>query len=259
MCVSVADSPDAKKAGDVPSPPYVELGFDLSSAQAGDLQRAAGEIYRRVRTGERVKAGVAGGPQAVAALAAACDAAGLDVAQSDRTGDLAARDAIITASDGTAQKLRRDIPQRLKVAIAGLGVVGGGAALRILQEPEHYELVGAMVRSPKKARDAGLEAVAIVTDFNALFALEPDVVIDALSSGAAGRALTKAALARGVSVVSANKQALAGGLDELHALARDGGGALAYSASVGGGAPVIETVQRAGPAPARMRRSSTAR
>src|SRR5690606_11208930 len=52
-------------------------------------------------------------------------------------------------------------------------------------------------------------------------------------------------LARGVDVVSANKQAIGADLAALTALAAGTGARLLYSASVGGGAPLIETVRRA--------------
>jgi homoserine dehydrogenase len=45
-------------------------------------------------------------------------------------------------------------------------------------------------------------------------------------------------------VVTANKAALAKHYDSLHACADAGGGSLRYSAAVGGGAPVLETLQR---------------
>jgi homoserine dehydrogenase len=73
----------------------------------------------------------------------------------------------------------------------------------------------------------------------------PDVVVDALPSGEAGRRLIEAALSRGVSVVTANKQAIAGALAPLHDLARRNKATFAYSPSVGGGAPMVETTRRA--------------
>ena len=60
-----------------------------------------------------------------------------------------------------------------------------------------------------------------------------------------GLALIRAALSRGIDVVSANKQAIGGDLPGLTTLAESAGARLLYSASVGGGAPLIETVRRA--------------
>jgi homoserine dehydrogenase len=132
----------------------------------------------------------------------------------------------------------------LRVALAGLGRIGEGAALRLAGENPDYELCGALVREPFKER-APLAVDQLTNDLSAFFATRPDVVIDALPDAAAGRALTRAALARGVSVVTANKQAIAGAVDDLTKRAAATGAALRYSASVGGGAPFIETVTRA--------------
>jgi len=57
--------------------------------------------------------------------------------------------------------------------------------------------------------------------------------------------LIEAALSRGVHVVTANKQAIAGVLGPLQELAQRNKAILAYSPSVGGGAPMVETVRRA--------------
>jgi len=73
----------------------------------------------------------------------------------------------------------------------------------------------------------------------------PGVILDCLSDGPTGLALTQRALAAGVSVISANKQAIGASLADLTALAEANGAAFAFSASVGGGAPVIETLLRA--------------
>jgi homoserine dehydrogenase len=141
----------------------------------------------------------------------------------------------------------RGAPQRrkLRVALAGLGVVGGGVAQRLLAEQDQFELVSVLVRRPGKARDVGVDPALLTDDLDVLFASNPDVVIDALSCAETGRALTERAFRIGVSVVSADKQALAGGLGALHACARRSGARFGYSACVGGGCPMVETVRLA--------------
>ena len=135
--------------------------------------------------------------------------------------------------------------QRLRVAVAGLGVIGEGAALRLIEEGAFYDMCAAMVRDPKKQRARELADTRIVADARELLAHDHDVIIDALSCGEAGYDLIRVALSQGVSVVTANKQAIAGRLAELHQLAVENGAELAYAASVGGGAPIVETVRRA--------------
>src|SRR5690606_25432776 len=69
--------------------------------------------------------------------------------------------------------------------------------------------------------------------------------IEALSDSSTALALMRAALARGVHVVSASKQAIASDPAGLESLARAHDALFLYSASVGGGAPLLETVRRA--------------
>ncbi len=136
-------------------------------------------------------------------------------------------------------------PRRLRVAMAGLGVIGEGAALRLVEEPEAYVLCAALVNNPDKERHERLKGLRAYSDPNVFLVEQPDVVIDALPSGEAGLKLIEAALARGVHIVTANKQAIAGHLADLHKLAQAGNATLSYSPSVGGGSPMVETVRQA--------------
>ena len=138
---------------------------------------------------------------------------------------------------------RRAQPRRLRVALAGYGVVGAGVAARLAQRPDDYEIVSVLVRDLTRVRDG--TAPALFTDDPArLLGSRPDVIVDALSSGPAGLALSEAALRVGVSVVSANKQAIIAGYEALRA-AQTGNARLLYSAAVGGGAPLLEAVAAA--------------
>lgn len=136
-------------------------------------------------------------------------------------------------------------PRRLRVAVAGLGVIGEGAALRLVEACGPYVLCAALVSNPDKQRHEKLAGLRAYSDPNVFLVEQPDVVVDALPSGEAGRRLIEAALARGVHVVTANKQAIAGRLAELHRLAQNNNVVLAYAPSVGGGAPMVETARRA--------------
>ncbi|KPF81949.1 homoserine dehydrogenase [Brevundimonas sp. AAP58] len=132
----------------------------------------------------------------------------------------------------------------LKVAIAGCGVVGGGL-LKRLQADGRFEVVGVLVRDPKKPRDVDAPAHLFTSDREALLALRPDILLEALSEGGAGHDLIRAALEQGIDVASANKQAISRDPQGLADLARAKGARLAYSAAVGGGSPMIETVRAA--------------
>ena len=134
---------------------------------------------------------------------------------------------------------------RLRVGVAGLGVIGEGAALKVLGSPSSCEFAGALVNDLSKARHEEIDREKLVDGIDEFLAFGLHVVFDALSDGETGAELTEKALSRGVHVVSANKQAIAGSLAHLHALATSNGAALLYEASVGGGAPMIETLRQA--------------
>ncbi|RZJ93737.1 MAG: homoserine dehydrogenase [Brevundimonas sp.] len=139
--------------------------------------------------------------------------------------------------------------RRLRVAVAGCGVVGGGALARLLVDPR-LDVVGVLVRDPSKPRDVpgasdARLASLLVSDPDALLARDPDIVLEALSEAAAGHAVIRAALSRGVDVATANKQAVSADPAGLLALAEANGARLLWSASVGGGAPMVEAVRAA--------------
>ncbi|MBI1392833.1 MAG: homoserine dehydrogenase [Alphaproteobacteria bacterium] len=136
-------------------------------------------------------------------------------------------------------------PAPVRIGVAGLGVVGEGAALRIIFEPSRYELAATLVSDAGKPRHRQIDPSKITTDIGAFLDSRPEVIIDAMSSGAAGLELIEAALARGISVATANKQAICDDLPRLEALAKANNARLGYSPSVGGGAPMLETARRA--------------
>jgi homoserine dehydrogenase len=139
----------------------------------------------------------------------------------------------------------RSIPDApVRVAIAGCGVVGGGLLARLLPDVR-YQVVGVLVRNPNKPRDVPAPADLFTADAKALLDLKPDLLVEALSEGEAGHALICEALTRGIDVASANKQAISRDPAGLQALAEQHGARLAYSAAVGGGAPMIETLRAA--------------
>ncbi len=131
-------------------------------------------------------------------------------------------------------------PRKLRVAMMGLGVVGGGVFRRAAEHSDQFEIVKIMVRSPEKYIDQGYAADILATDFEDLLAAQPDVFIDV--SGGVEPALThsKSMLSRGVHVVSANKQAIATGGQALLDFAAENGAQLRFSSSAGGGMPVLE-------------------
>ncbi len=232
-------------AADGAASPVVDEPVALLQLDLADPAAAASAVYREVRRGRRVVAVACGGAGASARLARALDVIGVDAIQPDPGAGLLGRGVAIVAGPETAPARPRPRPVRpLRVALAGCGVVGGGVAARLLGDPR-FELVGVLVRDPAKARDVAVPPGLLLSDPAALLAREPDGVVEVLSDASTGLALIRAALSRGVDVVSANKQAVGADLAALTALAAASDARLLYSASVGGGAPLIETVRRA--------------
>jgi homoserine dehydrogenase len=216
----------------------------LLQLDATDAKEAASAVYREVRRGRRVVAVASGGDDAPARLIAALDAIGVAAIQPAPGAALLAADVAVVAGPEAGPR-RAPAPTRvLRVALAGCGVVGGGVLERLLSDAR-FQVVGVLVRSLDTPRQTPIPLGLALTDPAALLAREPDVLVEAISEASTGLALIRAALTRGVDVVSANKQAIGGDLGPLTALADGAGSRLLYSASVGGGAPLIEIVRRA--------------
>ncbi len=139
--------------------------------------------------------------------------------------------------------------QALRVALAGLGTVGGGV-IRVLDANRELitrragrpiEVVAVSARDRSKDRGVDLSRFAWVDDTAALAEAEADVVVE-LIGGADGPALTLArrALSAGRHVVTANKAMLAHHGLELATAAEASGAALKFEAAVAGGIPVIK-------------------
>ena len=142
----------------------------------------------------------------------------------------------------------------LKVGLAGVGTVGAALARLIAAKRDDFaERTG---RTPEiaaySARSRGdrglpLGAATFFADASEMAAQADIDVFVELIGGADGiaYAAVKAALARGVAVITANKAMLAAHGLELAELAERSGAGLAFEAAVGGGVPVIKTLREA--------------
>ena len=141
----------------------------------------------------------------------------------------------------------------LKIGIAGLGTVGA-SLVRILQE-RHEALATTCGRAIEitavtardRNRDRGVDISAIDWHEDALSLAQTadiDVFVE-LMGGAGEPALSavKAALSRGVHVITANKALLASHGIALAGLAEEHGALLNYEAAVAGGIPVIKALR----------------
>jgi homoserine dehydrogenase len=130
---------------------------------------------------------------------------------------------------------------RLRIGLIGWGTVGAALGELVQRGPLPLTLVSVAVRDATKARDRGLpDGVPLATPEDAL---DADIVVE-LAGGLEGpRQWARATLDRGMPYVTANKALLATHGAELAELAERRAAALLGSASVGGGTPMIETVQ----------------
>lgn len=207
------------------------------------LRDAGSEFYRQIRLGRRAVA-VISGP--IDALASHCDQLGVAAVIADPQAPALVHEPVVLIAGSVAGRdpVSTVEERPLRVGIAGCGVVGGGLYLRLKHDPR-FETVSVLVRSPGRLRAPQPAPKIVTTSVSDFLESRPDVILDCLSDGEAGLALSRAALTAGVSVISANKQAIGKSLVDLEDLARTNGVAFAYSAAVGGGAPVIETLLRA--------------
>ncbi len=136
----------------------------------------------------------------------------------------------------------------INVGLLGLGVVGGGVAMALLEQPQALaaaigrpvHLKRALVRDPTRKRDVNLPRGVVTTNPEDILA-DPDIglVVEVMGGENPAGQYLRNALQSGKHVVTANKEVMAKQGPELLALARRHGVNLLYEASVGGGIPII--------------------
>jgi homoserine dehydrogenase len=131
-----------------------------------------------------------------------------------------------------------------KVLLLGLGTVGFGVYERWAWNPDHFRIVGALVRAREK-HASKVPGELLHTSVDSVYALRPDIVVDGLSGTDPSRQLIEHFLRLGTQVVSANKALIAEAGAALSLLAKRSGATLRYSAAVGGATPMLEAVHRA--------------
>ena len=140
----------------------------------------------------------------------------------------------------------------LRIAIAGLGTVGGGVLkaldLRGRELAERagrrLEIVAVSARDRAKPRAADITKAFWAHEAEALAQSEADVVVELIGGErGAALALIEAALASGKHVVTANKALLAHHGARLAAQAEAKGLALKFEAAAAGGIPIVKALR----------------
>jgi homoserine dehydrogenase len=146
--------------------------------------------------------------------------------------------------------------QPLRVALLGLGTVGGAVAARLVDDDfaqtarKHGvpapRLVAVGVRDPGRPRSVELpDAVERTDDLNtAINRPDVDVVVELVGGTSVAGELIEGALSAGKSVVTANKALLAQRGAELESTARTAGAHLRFEAAVAGGIPILAPLAR---------------
>jgi homoserine dehydrogenase len=143
-------------------------------------------------------------------------------------------------------------PAACRVGLLGLGTVGGAVAdLLIRRQSEvsaragiSVQLQRVAVAHPARPRAVALPAGVLVGDVRAVVeAPDVDVVVEVMGGLEPARTYVLAALERGKSVVTANKQLMSTRGEELLDAAARAGVDIFFEGSVAGGIPVIKTIQ----------------
>ncbi len=144
-------------------------------------------------------------------------------------------------------------PAIINVGLMGLGVVGGGVAATLMEQPNTIarkigcpvSLKKVLVRDLRKHAEAKLPSGVLTTNPGEI--LDDDdihVVVELMGGTQPASGYIKQALASGKHVVTANKEAMAKDGPGLISLADRNGVNLLYEASVGGGIPIVGSLMR---------------
>jgi homoserine dehydrogenase len=133
---------------------------------------------------------------------------------------------------------------KITVGILGLGTVGSGVAKLLTNDPR-FRVKWVAVRDKSKPRDVNLSGIRI-TDQPAEVVSDPEteIIIEVAGGITPVYELIKQAISNGKHVVTANKEMIARHGSEIFALAHRNNVTVLFEAAVGGGIPLISTLQR---------------
>lgn len=140
-------------------------------------------------------------------------------------------------------------PEKLRVALAGCGAVGGALLERFLDggtvAGRPVSVVRVLVRRSSAQRSHLVPAETWTTDLDRFLRTPADVVVEAIGGLSPASAIAQDVLGRGGRLITANKALLATQGAALSALAQRSGGSLGFEAAVGGGVPVVRALRHA--------------
>jgi homoserine dehydrogenase len=135
----------------------------------------------------------------------------------------------------------------LKVAVLGFGTVGASVARILSERPEladRIELTHIFNRTIHRKRvDWMPPSVTWTEDIDAVFAANPDVIVETVGGVRPAGEWVRRALERGISVVTANKMLIATEGQALLHVSAASGAQLRFEAAVCGGVPLLHAVR----------------
>lgn len=134
---------------------------------------------------------------------------------------------------------------RLRVLLLGLGVVGQGVYRHLRKLEQFFKVVGIGVRDVYKDRGIDVPRDLLERDIGELMTRPHDLLVDVSGDRITAYTAIDKCLQAGCSAVTASKRLVADRGAALMAMACKSGAKFKYSATVGGSAPMIETVERA--------------
>jgi len=140
---------------------------------------------------------------------------------------------------------------RLRIGLLGCGTVGGGFVRLVAAERDRIrtrygldlEIARILVRDRDKPR-AGVDPALLTTSALDVIDGDCDLIVEAIGGVHTAGTLVRRAIARGRSVVTANKALLAVSGGELFRAAALRGVTIGFEASVCGGVPVVGALRR---------------
>ena len=133
---------------------------------------------------------------------------------------------------------------KITVGILGLGTVGTGV-VKLLKDDPRFRVKWVAVRDKSRLREVDLSAIRVTDQpFDLVNDPEVEIVIEVAGGITPAYELIKRAIEQGKHIVTANKEVIAKHGSEIFEMATRNNVTVLFEAAVGGGVPLISTIQR---------------
>jgi homoserine dehydrogenase len=133
---------------------------------------------------------------------------------------------------------------KISVGVIGLGTVGTGV-IKLLQNDPRFRVKWVAIRDKVKPRAVDLSAIRVTDQpFDLVNDPELEIIIEVAGGTNPAHEIICNAIAQGKHIVTANKEVIAKHGSEIFELANRHNVTVLFEAAVGGGIPLISTIQR---------------